>query len=513
MNKKYKSYVFLSLICLTLFSCGNTDVTPTPDPDEGKTGYIRGAMDYGASDLSSTYALTNGNQQALVILVEFEDGGYTFDDSTISNLFKSYFGSRYDTAYNWNSLRSFYRTASYGSLNMGGQVTAVYHTDVTAASIKENDEIHAGEVSNPGIVPLYNVYENAINAIKDGSLLDFEGNKIDLTTYDNNKDGYIDSPTFVTNVNDEQKWATAFWPHMDDAFRATEKEWSFRVYSSTNLGHIDFTTLFDGARTVIHEQGHVFGLDDYYDYTTPKKDEQTIEPLGAYDMQSYAMFDWNPYSKMLAKWVSPYVIDGTRKVTTINIGDAAETGDYILIPANYSTYNGTPYDEYLILELFSPLGNNKIDWEYTLQEYKNLGDYGIRLYHVDSRLYGYNDNGGEWIVDPRTTTYTEFEKPTNCTNNEDYGFSHLPKDEEGCRLIQIIQAGKVDTFTDTATTARHTLNSTDLFHTGDSFSFNEYKDFFPNKGTTMNNGESFNYTIDFNSVSLRNATVTITLNS
>jgi M6 family metalloprotease-like protein len=501
MKKFIKLLTLTSILSFSLISCSNSTVT--------NKGYYKADIDYGVNDLNPSFAPTIGHQKALVILIAFDDGEYTFDDSTIKDIQISYFGNRVSTPYRWNSLNSYYQTASYDQLSLNGQITAIYHTSVSSASIKAKEDEYATKDS---FKDLYTVYNAAINDIKSGKLLNTFGTAITFADYDGNNDGYIDSPTFITNVNDDDKWSSTFWPHMDDAINEVPGDWNFKIYSSTNVGQLNFTSYYYGARTAIHEQGHVFGLDDYYDYTSPKDNEKTIDLLGYYDMQDSGSFDWNSYSKMIAKWVDPYVVDGTADTATINIGDAAETGDCILIPANYSTWNGTPYDEYLLLELFSPYGNNKMDWDYNLQDWNNLGECGIRLYHVDSRLYGFDDNGGEWIDSPKTTTYTKFEKPTNCSDNESYSYTHLPDDVEGCHLLQIVQAGKINTFEDTSLKARHTLNSSDLFHTGDSFTFDEYKDFFGKK-TTMNNGESFNYTIDFTNVSSRNAAITISKNN
>lgn len=149
---------------------------------------------------------------------------------------------------------------------------------------------------------------------------------------------------------------------------------------------------------------------------------------------------------------------------TLTIEPGSTSGDCILIPANYSTWNGTPYDEYLLLELFTPNGNNELDWKSWKSSYSaDLGFGGIRLYHVDSCLYGYSDTDtlGAWIDDPKNTTYTETETFCNSRLAKDYGYTHLPKEDADCHQIQLIQAGKVNTFGSTDETVNHTLTSAD----------------------------------------------------
>ncbi len=523
-SQKNISVIWASFVLLGLGSCNDSGIS-SPLSTNGSSsyyssldssssisssvdtnkGYFKKDIDFGASDLNPSYPASTGFQAALVVLISFPDGAYAFGDETVSNLNNTYFGNRLDTAFHWNSLSSYYNTASYGKLNMSGIITSVYSTEVTSASIKEREKSD----SLKAIGDLCGVYNDSISAIKNKTLLSMSGNEIDLQYFDSNKDGMIDSPTFITNVDDEEKWGGAFWPHMAFASDSSDKDLNFNVYSSSNLHHFDFNSYNGGARTAIHEQGHVFGLDDYYDYSSPDYPNKSLDLVGEHDMQDYNKFDWNSYSKMLTKWVSPYVIDGTREKTTIEIGDAASTGDCILIPADYSTWNGTPYDEYLLLELFSPFGNNKIDWDINLQSTPNLGSGGIRMYHVDSRLYGYDSKGGEWVEDPKNTVYTKFDHPCNSTDASDYGFKKLPSEAKGCHQLQVIQAGKENTFGSSVYTARHILNYSDLFKTGDEFTFSDYSDFFP-KETTMNNGEKFNYTIEFESVSPSDAKITIT---
>lgn len=486
-----------------LSSSSTTSSSSSSDPNPG---YIKKDIDYCAINRKSSYAPSKGKQKALVILVSFSDGYYSITDGFISKINKYYFGAKTDTPYNWNSLSTYYSTASFGKLELTGKVTAVYNATVTSQSIKTSDR---------SLSDLYSVYDDAISSIQAGTLKASDGSTINLADFDNNNDNFIDSPTFITNVYDDKIWGSTFWPHMSNAEGEGEKKHLFGTYSSTNMGHIT-DNYSGGARTAIHEQGHVFGLDDYYDYSDAIDENSTqIDLIGGADMQDNTVFDWNPYSKMLMDWVNPYVIDGTKNSVTLTIEPGSTSGDCVLIPANYSTWNGTPYDEYLLLELFTPNGNNELDWKSWKSSYSaDLGFGGIRLYHVDSCLYGYSDTDtlGAWIDDPKNTTYTETETFCNSRLAKDYGYTHLPKEDADCHQIQLIQAGKVNTFGSTDETVNHTLTSADLFKSGDKFTFSGYKDFFP-KETTMDNGEDFNYTIDFKSVTSFKATINITLNN
>ena len=73
------------------------------------------------------------------------------------------------------------------------------------------------------------------------------------------------------------------------------------------------------------------------------------------------------------------------------------------------------------------------------------------------------------------------------------------------KLLALIQKGGTDTFG--SENGRHYLNKTDLFQTGDTFTFSNYAKFLSKSGrnvTTMDNGETFPWKIDFESVTLDN---------
>ena len=68
------------------------------------------------------------------------------------------------------------------------------------------------------------------------------------------------------------------------------------------------------------------------------------------------------------------------------------------------------------------------------------------------------------------------------------------------KQLALIQKGGVDTFGQNSVAM---LQETDLFKTGDTFTFNNYKHFLSKSGATvtrMDNGETFPWTIEFEEV-------------
>ena len=237
-------------------------------------------------------------------------------------------------------------------------------------------------------------------------------------------------------------------------------------------------------------------------------------------MQSHNMFDWNSYSKLSVGWVDPIVVTGNSDEVTITISAAATKGDCIVIPADYSEWNRSAFDEYFLIELFSPKGLNKDDWANWERHYNKLGNGGIRLYHVDARLFEVESpygTGQEIDYSKIPTNYYQHKYVHIGPNNSldytapTYGYYNA-KACKDFKHLAVIQATGIDTFggEDGKLDA---LGKDDLFKTGDVFTFDKYSHFLSKSGvkrTTMDKGNKFPYTIEFVSVTADKATVKIT---
>ena len=143
------------------------------------------------------------------------------------------------------------------------------------------------------------------------------------------------------------------------------------------------------AHTIIHETGHLLGLDDYYSYDVNGIDNFD-SPCGTLTMMDANIGDLDSYSKYLLGWIDPIVIteDFISSNNTIRLDKSSEN-QAILIPIyknNQIDFNYTPFDEYLILEYYTPSELNEKD---SLTPYDNLRMYtedGVILYHINSRI-------------------------------------------------------------------------------------------------------------------------------
>ena len=126
------------------------------------------------------------------------------------------------------------------------------------------------------------------------------------------------------------------------------------------------------TETIIHESGHLLGLDDYYDYDDSKGPDGG---LGGGDMMDYNVGDHNPFSKILMGWVIPYVVTDS---CSIMLDTFCSSGQCILLIDEFSTI----FDEYYLIDYYSPDGLNKLEAGYN----GLFSSSGIRVYHVDATL-------------------------------------------------------------------------------------------------------------------------------
>ena len=431
---------------------------------------------YGSRDKDTSPA--TGKVKMLVIPIEL-DGSWldVWDTDYISKINDLYFGD------DKLSLTSYYKDASFGAMEISGFVSEIY-----SYTAHTSDELQ----DNGGYEYLIDMMNKALKQVETNHP------EIDWREYDLNKNDAIDNIHFVTNFNPDayyqdtgkNPWATTLWPHMSNIYSTdgTHEKPSIRVYSCGVLSHL-IDDLGESAITPIHEQGHIFGLPDYYDYGG------LVDYIGSLDMQSGNCLDWNSYSKLSVGWVDSYVV---KDECTITITPASKQGKCIIIPANYETFNNSAFDEYFLIELFSDYGNNA-KFPYLTRP---LGS-GIRMYHVDARMLDQNcketsnPNRGYQFIDNNSYDYTY-------SMYAGYlGEGVRAKKIYDSKLLTLIQKGGQDTFGDEDPNARHVLSKKDLFITGDVFTFNKYSKFLSKQGKTiiaMDNGEEFPYKIEFSEV-------------
>ncbi|MBQ8408910.1 MAG: hypothetical protein IJY39_08610 [Clostridia bacterium] len=256
----------------------------------------------------------------------------------------------------------------------------------------------------------------------------------------------------------------------------TEEKLGINCYSNIPIDGL-------GTNVIIHEFGHNLGLMDYYDVN-----HSGIDAVGKFDMQSQNVGDWNPYSKYSVGWITPEVVTGLESGESIEIeiGAFADTGDAIVIPGAQSEYNGTPFGEYILIDLFTDHGLNEADAE----SFGLKDALGIRIYHVNS------------VMEGRVLSLNGYELQDSDIREGDevYPIGTINKGNTysgiGSYHLELIQAGGNNTFTDLSNMAElYTfLRQDDLFVEGDVFDAAEYTEFFYNG--LLDDRTDFGYVIE-----------------
>lgn len=494
--------------------------------------------DYKAEDIGKLYN-SEIDSNAKTALKHFKEDGITpagggrGAENAREDIRKAYFGDEEDTT--WHSLKSYYKSSSYGKLNFNGLVANwIYaftnpetYKPVSAKEFKDmkcTADILAQYLlsyySDDGMAK-YNEFKN-----EDGSPMFNSGTEF-LKYFDSNSDGCFDviemvysAPYYATYENTDGKDVAIdndmFWAYCGGTGTNGNKEkpklskWAFQSYYTTVEGgvrdgnnwrpwtceEISTGVAKVDAHTIVHETGHALGLPDYYDYDYKRS------PACGVDMMDHNVGDHNSYSKSLYGWTDPIVVTGP---TEVSVRSFTDTGDCIMVPyrgywKDNEKYGNTFFTEYLAIELYTPTGVNKADSEHPYQNAYPLcpSDVGIKVYHIDSRIgiydyktsrtfVGYTDSivnteSAQYVMRANSNTLSETIKTkVNGKERVNWLLEYLGKDDKASASV---------------------VANDNLFKEGDTFGYDTYS------GYQFNSGKSFGYKFEINSLSAEGATIT-----
>lgn len=427
-----------------------------------------------------------GSYHALIVPVQFKGSSDLLTSAELENLNKAFNGTTADTG--WQSVASFYKTSSYGKLNLTYDIWG--YTDGFGTKNTPYTTKYA-----------VNYYENCNQTAIDnsGESYDIDGSEclllevlnslkehgVDLSKYDSNNDGFIDAVYLIYNheidyVNDDAFWwAYVSWSFSNQNFGSSSKSLQANAYMFASIDFMNESVTYVNkdypkinglkinAATYIHESGHLMDLDDYYDYN---KGTGSDEGLGGADMMDYTVGDHNVYSKIMMGWLKPKIITSTQTFT-IDISNNTSDDDCVMLLLDS---NNSYFCEYLLIDLYSATGLNAL---HAAQQYSYLYDgasFGARIYHVTN-----------FCEKPYGDSYKSF---TDCNNS----LTDTP-------LIKLVEADGYTKFSDSEGYA----SRTDLWQTGDKLSSS-----FPSY--TRNDGKAVNFDISFDSVTATSVTITVT---
>lgn len=446
--------------------------------------------DFKDLQMASKYNLNaipgTGKVKALVIPFEFTD--YPFSESILTDLNNLFNGNGEESTGYWESLKTYYEKSSYGQLELSFEIADIYKSGLKAATTTGG-----GTKSIDLGTAAYNNYKK-VKSTK-------------CTEFDSDKDGYADAVYFVYSAPDYSKvssldndlfWAFCYWKQNYATPSLTDPDFNAFMWASYDFMYAQGKSKVD-AHTFIHESGHLLGSNDYYNYNR----SSSQKPLGDIDMMDHNIGDHNSYTKMAYGWTDPIYVEGNAK---IKIKTAQLYKDnFILINQNW---NKTAFDEYLLLELSTPLGVNKLDSEknYSSGYPRVYWEPGIKMYHVDARLAKFESSKLVYGCPDTIPNKSGWEIPA--ANSDFKDRNDTPELFYECGLIQ---AGKKATMLKEGASG----NNSDLFHTGNYFRMEDYNQFFYKDIAAFNakDGSGNRYTCDyeiyFESVTAEEATLVI----
>ena len=274
------------------------------------------------------------------------------------------------------SLGAFYYRSSYGKLTIDGRVYVWYRMKQPRSSYESDSEIMREAV---------------------GYYIDNCG--LNLADFDADNDGVVDSLYILWAGNMES--GTGMW---DSAYRSTwdnsPEKWDRKV---TGYIFVPGSTIWSSVpplrcntNSLIHETGHLLGLNDYYSYDISERENSdgsiytggALEGgLGGMDMMDTNIGDHNIFSKWLLGWSDPVVI-GYNDIKSLDgqtyrLKPSAVSGDGIFIKLKNED---SMYTELLVIEAVSPVLN--------FSEYSRLTQPVVRVFHVETSIAESNTVGG-----------------------------------------------------------------------------------------------------------------------
>ena len=497
----------------SLSSSSSSSTPDVPTITAKKASYTY--MDYvqnNSNPLSSTPCV--GSANLLVIPVWFKDSTSYITtgnkENVRSDIEKSYFGTNSETG--WRSVKTFYEEESHGELTLTGKVSSWYECN-SNMSYYGNDN---------------STVDKTRNLVKSATTWYFSNNPSDSrTNYDKDGDGYLDGVMLIYAAPDNGNssvgsysnlWAYCYWVFEESLNSTTNPgpnaffwaSYDFMYGSSTALSRSGKS--FNGgdtnhcaldAHTYIHEMGHMFGLEDYYDYSKQYK------PGGGFSMQDYNVGAHDAYSAYALGWAKAYI---PTESVTIKLKPFTDSGELILLSPSFNSYN-SPFDEYILLEYYTPLGLNQFDATYryggNMSQYpKGPSERGIRLWHIDARL-AYPTSAGRYSL---TTTPKNRNGVTHAMSNTyDNGssdvqgyLSPLGSSYYNYNIMQLIRNNTSATYKPT-----DSLETASLFRDGSEFTMSKYKSQFVKSGK-LNSNVDLGFSFKVSNTTFDDITITIT---
>lgn len=433
-------------------------------------------LDYGMKSIYGElkYLPNEGNIKFLVIPVWFTNSGDFFKESHKTQILEDIRAKVLEekTDDNYWSVKSYYETESKGKVHIDATISDFYtsgtslvnYTDTGDSSLTYklvNDATNWYFSNNP--TDSINNYDSDGDGKVDGVICYYAGN------YYGAKSATMRSTAYALRSTEGRVYNTGCFCPIGGIYgfgREISTSWQLNTDDLSSILPPEFVR---GANTVIHEVGHQFGAEDLYEYAA--KNEEKHYPCGSFSMQDNDSGSHDPFQTNLFGWSKPDIYAAkdynVGDKITISIDDFQGSGNNILLTKDWNEYNSL-FDEYLLLELYAPIGLNAYD-----ANRLGFDQAGIRVWHANSIMAhaSATDEDSPDLVDTRTNSF----KYSTYDRNDEYDLLHLVRNNEEVGIDVTTKAGNAD-----------------LFKTNDSFSFVKYSKQFV-KGNRLDNGEKLGW--------------------
>ena len=504
-------------------------------PPSGDLVAVEAGRTYGDYIKNNVYPIsstpTTGKAKLLVIPVWFNDSSTFIDegkkDNVRDDIKTAYFGK--NTEAGWRSVKTYYEEESHGKLTIDGEVSNWYLPNTSYQTYKSD--------------PDHSLTTSLVKSASDW-YFNTDNPSDSRTNYDCDKDGYLDGVILIYAAPDysvyggsasSNLWAYCYWVQNIDAkntikpganvfFWASYDFMYGKNKAASRTGRNQYAngdTSNDvnvDAHTYIHEMGHMFGLEDYYDYSSKE-----FLPAGGFSMQDRNVGGHDPFSVFALGWGKAYIPITSAE---INLKPFVSSGEMIILSPNWNEYN-SPFDEYLILEYYTNEGLNYFDSVYPymngVKTYPTGSQQsGIRLWHVDARLlYKSSSNPFDTYSSTKVTNDPLISGNkvrgmfTNSYNDGIVGMESLspladrnPSSDHysDFKLLELVRNSTTISYLKT----KEVMNSLSLFKAGDTFSMSKYSRQFVNNGRLNKNNDSLGFTFKVNALNDGYASITVT---
>ena len=452
--------------------------------------YSPKSLDYNYMDLlnntpwtedNGRYMPNSGSIKSLVIPVWFANSSSMISDRDMvrEKLNIAFNGAHQENG--WNSVKTYYYELSNHTLNYNATIANWYEVGQPFSYYDDNST---------------NKKQLVLNAVD----WYFTNNPSDSrSSYDSDHNGVYDSICILYGSNESDTGMVRF----ENYSNATDSDHPGVKYHmwATVFEALDDTNHSDAdSHVFIHETGHMLGLMDYYDYGGDTR------PAGGFNMQEHTTGSHEAFSITALGWGKVIVPETD---TVIELEDY-ESSHVAILLSNHPEGANSPFDEYMLLELFAPTGTKKFDATYKWKGFYSRGpqEPGIRLWHVDARLTQFGSSGysTNLVTDPTLGRVTE------AFTNTSTGTNHGSKLGEEYNKYSILFNVRNNAPTeDYYGNEIKVINETHLFRTGDSFAWGDCVNQFTN-GSKMNDGSTFNWTFSVDSINTIDGKAVATIN-